>query len=106
VVIKLTIVQVTKLQLLHEISKRDMICFAKPGLTQALYEYTNNSKERIFNNMQYVHYLHLTEAKPIHKRPNSPSRQRGCYMRTMTERVQLEKKTLGVSLTGLDVKTN
>jgi hypothetical protein len=34
-----------------------------------------------------------------------PSRQRGCYIRTITARVQL-KNSLVVSLKGLDAKTN
>jgi hypothetical protein len=34
---KRTTVQVTKLPLEHKISKIDMICFAKPGLTENLY---------------------------------------------------------------------
>jgi hypothetical protein len=32
-VVKLMIIHVTKLPLLHKISKVGMICFAKPGLT-------------------------------------------------------------------------
>jgi hypothetical protein len=36
-VVKLTNVQVTKLPLWHEISKIDVICFAKPGLIEDLY---------------------------------------------------------------------
>jgi hypothetical protein len=37
VVVKLTTIQVTKLPLYHKISKIDMICFAKPSLTDDLY---------------------------------------------------------------------
>jgi hypothetical protein len=36
VVVKLTTVQVTKLPLLHKISTRGTICFAKPGPTEDL----------------------------------------------------------------------
>jgi hypothetical protein len=35
--VKLTTVQVTRLPLLHKISKIDMICFAMPDLTEDLY---------------------------------------------------------------------
>jgi hypothetical protein len=35
--VKLTTVQVTKLHLYHKIRKIDMICFAKPVLTEDLY---------------------------------------------------------------------
>jgi hypothetical protein len=34
------------------------------------------------------------------------SRQRGCYIRTITAGVQLKKINLGVGLKGLDAKTN
>jgi hypothetical protein len=37
VVVKLTTVQVTKLPMLHKISMRGTICFAKPGLTKDFY---------------------------------------------------------------------
>jgi hypothetical protein len=36
-VIKLMTVEVYKLPLVHKISKRGMICFAKPGLTEDMY---------------------------------------------------------------------
>jgi hypothetical protein len=42
-----------------------MICFAKPGLAEDLYIV---QKGRIFNNMLYVRYAHLTKAKHIHER--------------------------------------
>jgi hypothetical protein len=37
VVVKLVIVQVTKLQLSHKMKEICMICFAKPGLIEGLY---------------------------------------------------------------------
>jgi hypothetical protein len=36
-VVKLVTVQLTKLPLQHQISRRDMIGFAKPGLAENLY---------------------------------------------------------------------
>jgi hypothetical protein len=36
-VVKLTIVQVSKMPLYHKISKIDIVCFAKLGLTEDLY---------------------------------------------------------------------
>jgi hypothetical protein len=42
-----------------------MICSAKPILTEDLYIM---QKEEFLNNMLYVRYVHLTEAKSIHKR--------------------------------------
>jgi hypothetical protein len=41
----------------------------------------------------YVRYVHLTKMKNIHKRQNPSSRQRGCYIRTITARVRLQKKS-------------
>jgi hypothetical protein len=41
-----------------------MICFGKPGLTEPC--------TRIFNNMLYVQYIHLTKVKPIHMRQTHP----------------------------------
>jgi hypothetical protein len=49
-----------------------------------------SAQGRIFSNMLYVRYAHLATAKPIHK-TNPSSHQRGCYIRTMTTRVQLQK---------------
>jgi hypothetical protein len=48
----------------------------------------------------------LDERQNIFVSDNSSSRQRGCYIRTVTARVQLNKKSLAVSLKGLDAKTN
>jgi hypothetical protein len=45
-----------------------MICFAKPGLIENFCIV----KERIFNNMLYVQYVHLTQTKPVHKRGTHP----------------------------------
>jgi hypothetical protein len=72
-----------------------MICFAKPGLTEDLY--TVHKEE---------YSVHLTKAKPIHKRQNLSSRQTGCYIRTMTERVQLQKKKSLVIFKVLGAKMN
>jgi hypothetical protein len=41
--------------------------------------------------MLHVRYVHFTEAKRIHETTPS-SRLRGCYIRTRTIRVQLQKK--------------
>jgi hypothetical protein len=59
-VAKLATLQVNKLPLEHKISKIDMICFAKPGLTEELY-IVHSAKGRIFNNMLYVRYVHFTK---------------------------------------------
>jgi hypothetical protein len=48
----------TKLPLQNNIRDIDMICFAKPGLAEDLY----SAQGRIFNNMLYVRYVHLTES--------------------------------------------
>jgi hypothetical protein len=55
--VELATVQDSKLPLEHKISKIDMICFAKPGLTEDLYR----AKGRIFNNMVHVQYVHLAK---------------------------------------------
>jgi hypothetical protein len=55
-VVKLTTVQATKLPLWHKISKINMICFAKLGLTQDLYTV---QKQEFFSNMLLVLYVHL-----------------------------------------------
>jgi hypothetical protein len=46
-----------------------------------------------------MRYVHLTKAKPFHKRQTHPL-IRECYVETLTTRVQL-KKYLVVSLKGL-----
>jgi hypothetical protein len=43
-----------------------MMRFAKLGLAEK--ELVYFVKGRIFNNLLYVQYAHLTNAKPIHKR--------------------------------------
>jgi hypothetical protein len=49
----------------------------------------------------------LDERPSMFIRDKPSSRQRGCYIRTITAKVQLkEKKSLVVGLKGLDVKTN
>jgi hypothetical protein len=49
--------------------------------------------------------VYLTKSQAYSYETNPSSRQRGCYIRTITARVQL-KKTLVVGLKGLDAKTN
>jgi hypothetical protein len=80
-----------------------MICFAKPILTVNLYIL---QKEE-FSATCYMCDTH-TRRKPmhIHKRQTQSSRHRGCYIRTMTARVQLKEKSLVVSLQGLGPETN
>jgi hypothetical protein len=46
-----------------------MICFARPGLTEDLYVV---QKEEFSVTWLYAQYVHLTEAKPIHKRQAYP----------------------------------
>jgi hypothetical protein len=48
----------------------------------------------------YVRYVHLTKGRAYSKETN-PSRQRGCYIRTITARIQL-KKSLVVGLKVVD----
>jgi hypothetical protein len=48
------------------------------------------TKGRIFNNMLYVRYVHLTKDQAYSEKTNPSSRQSGCYIRTMTARVQLK----------------
>jgi hypothetical protein len=50
-----------------------------------------SAKGRIFNYTLYVRYVHLTKAKHSRKRQTSSSHQGGCYIRTITASVQLEK---------------
>jgi hypothetical protein len=85
-VVKLTTVQVTKQPLQHKICTIDMICAVKPVLTQDLCVV---QKQTIFYNMLYVRNVHLTKGREYSKQTNPSSRQRGCYVRTNIERVQL-----------------
>jgi hypothetical protein len=50
---------------LHKMSKIDMICFAKPVLTEDVYIV---HKEGFSVTWLYVRYVPLTKAKPVHKR--------------------------------------
>jgi hypothetical protein len=58
--VKLTAVQMTKLPLQHKIFKIDMICSAKPVLTEDLCVV---QKEEFFNNMLHVRNVHLTKGQ-------------------------------------------
>jgi hypothetical protein len=51
-----------------------------------------SAKGRIFNNMLYVLYMHLTEGQAYSYQTNPSSRQRGCYIKTTTASVQLKNK--------------
>jgi hypothetical protein len=62
-------------------------------------------QKRIFSNMLYVRNVHLTKGQACSYETNLSSRQRGCYIRTIIARVKL-KKSLVVSLKGLDAKMN
>jgi hypothetical protein len=53
------------------------------------------SAKLIFNNILYVIYLHLTKGQAYSQETDPPSRLRGCYIRTMTARVQLQKEISG-----------
>jgi hypothetical protein len=50
-----------------------------------------SAKGRIFNNMLYVRNVHLTKGQAYSWATNPSSRQRGCYIRTITARVLLKK---------------
>jgi hypothetical protein len=47
-----------------------------------------SAEQRVFNNMLYVRYVHLTKGQAY-----SFSCQIGCYIRSMTARVQLKKSS-------------
>jgi hypothetical protein len=52
-------------------------------------EIVYSAKGRICNNMLYERYVHSTKGQAYSYETNPSSRQRGCYIRTMTARVQL-----------------
>jgi hypothetical protein len=57
--------------------------------------------------MVRVRYVHLTKGQAYSQETKPSSHQRGCYVRTITARVQLKEKiSLIVSLNGLGAKTN
>jgi hypothetical protein len=57
--------------------------------------------------MLCVQYVHLTNDQSHSPETDSFTCQRGCYIRTMTARVQSQKKeTLVVNLMGLGARTN
>jgi hypothetical protein len=64
-----------------------------------------SAKGRIFNNMLHVRYVHLTKAKPIHKRQTHPL-VREVLHKDFDRWGSAEKKSLAVSLKGLGAKTN
>jgi hypothetical protein len=64
VAVKLTTVQVTKLPLYHRISKIDMICITKPGLTV--------QKEEFLIRVYMQDASTRQKAKHIHKRYTHP----------------------------------
>jgi hypothetical protein len=66
--VKLTTVQVLSCRC--SISKIDMICSAKPGLTER--GLVCSAQGRIFSNVLYVRYVHLPKAKLVHKRQTHP----------------------------------
>jgi hypothetical protein len=55
--------------------------------------------------MLYVPYVHFDKGHAYSLETDPFIRQRGCYIRAMTARVQLKKKSLVVILKGLDAKT-
>jgi hypothetical protein len=55
--------------------------------------------------MLYMRYVHLTKGQAYSQETNASSRQRGCYIRTITAKAQL-KNSLVVGLKELDAKTN
>jgi hypothetical protein len=62
-----------------------MICFAKPGLTEDLY---------IVHKEEFSITCHMCDMCETYSYETNPSSyQRGCYIRTMTARVQLKKKS-------------
>jgi hypothetical protein len=70
-------------------------------------ELVYKTKGRIFNNMLYMRYVLLAKGQVCSQETNRFSCQRGCYIRTMTAKVQLKKKkieTLVVSLYKLGAK--
>jgi hypothetical protein len=64
-----------------------------------------SARGRIFNNMLYVRYVHMTKGQACSWETNLSSRQRGCCIRTMTVTVQLQK-IISSWASGLGAKTN
>jgi hypothetical protein len=73
-----------------KIRKIGMICSVKPVLTEDLCVV---QKEEMFNNMLYVWNIHLKKCQAYSWETNPSSRQRGCYIRTITAGVQLKKNS-------------
>jgi hypothetical protein len=67
-----------------------------------------SAKVGIFNNILLVYggNLNFTKSKAYSKAANPYSRQRGCYIRTITARVQLEKISLFTGFKGPGAKAN
>jgi hypothetical protein len=98
-VVKFMTVQMTRQPLQHKICKIGMICSAKPVLTEEL---CVAQKQEFFNNMLYVRHVYLTKGQTYSKETNTSSRQRGL----ISQGFSWGKKSLVVSLMGLDAKTN
>jgi hypothetical protein len=102
-VVKLTTVQVTKLQLQYKICKIGMICSVEPVLTEDLRVV---QKQDFLNNMLYVLNVHLT-------RPNTFIRDKPIFSSVRMLHKDYyrkgsvgEKKSLIVVLKGLEAKMN
>jgi hypothetical protein len=54
-----------------------------------------SAEGRVFNNLLYVRYVRLAKDQAYSQQANPSSRQRGCYIRTITARAQLKKKLSG-----------
>jgi hypothetical protein len=91
-VVKFTTVKVTKLPLWHKMCKIGMICSAKSVPTE---NFSVVQKQEFFSNMLYVRNVHLTKGQAYLQERKPSSRQRGCYKRTITERVQMGKRIPG-----------
>jgi hypothetical protein len=78
-----------------------MICSAKPVLTEDL---CLGQKEE-FSVTCYVRNILLTKGQAYSLETNPSSRQRGCYIGSMTASFEL-KKISGRELKGPDAKTN
>jgi hypothetical protein len=73
-----------------------MICFAKPLLTEDLYIVQT---QEFSVTWLYVRSTYSQETNPT-------SRQRGCYMKTMSAKVQLQKKIYDRDPQAVGAKTN
>jgi hypothetical protein len=69
--------------------------FAKPGLKEDLF----------IEQKEEFRYVKFTKGQAYSQEANLSSPQRGCYVRTMTTRAQLQKKSPVLILKGLSAKT-